>query len=147
MRFQLKPLTARRFILLLLITLILNARSIAALAQGDVASAVTYSGGMGSQAILAVSTSVVMLTQLLKWTKVVNDQRGPLMVLVLALLGVAFWGWTTGDIARATAFGYFAGWITVATSAAGVYGFTRSGPDAITSTTTPPSGAGASVTN
>lgn len=109
-------------------------------------SGVTYSGGMSGQAIVAVSASVVALTQLLKWGKIVSDQRGPLAVLVLAMFGVAFWGWTTGDITRATAFGYFAGWIAVATSAAGVYGFTRSGPEAITATSTPPAGAGASPT-
>lgn len=110
-------------------------------------SGVTYSGGMSGQAIMAVSASVVALTQLLKWGKIVSDQRGPLMVLILALVGVGFWGWTTGDITRATAFGYFAGWISVATSAAGIYGFTRSGPEAITATSTPPTGAGASATN
>lgn len=110
-------------------------------------SSVTYSGGMSGQAIMAVSASIVALTQLLKWGKIVSDQRGPLVVLILALVGVGFWGWTTGDISRATAFGYFAGWISVATSAAGIYGFTRSGPEAITATSTPPTGAGASPTN
>lgn len=145
--FQLRPLRLRRFLVILIVALTVNAQAVFALAQGDVATAVTLSRGMGSQAILAVSTSVVMLTQLFKWAKVVTDQRGPLMVLVLALFGVAFWGWTTGDISRASAFGYFAGWITVSTSAAGVYGFTRSGPEAITATSTPPAGAGASPTN
>lgn len=105
-------------------------------------------GGMSGQAIITVSAAVVALTSLLKWTKIVDDKRGPLMVLVLAVLGVGFWGWTTGDVSRATAFAYFAGWIAVATSAAGVYGFTRSGPESITSTTTPPAapGAGANTT-
>ncbi len=102
---------------------------------------------MSGQAIMAVSASIVALTQLLKWGKIVSDQRGPLVVLVLALFGVGFWGWATGDISRATAFGYFAGWISVATSAAGIYGFTRSGPEAITATATPPAGAGASATD
>jgi hypothetical protein len=144
---RLKRLTVRRFMLLLLVTLVVNAQALWALAQGDVATAVTYSGGMGSQAIMTVSTTVVALTQFVKWGSFVSDQRGPLVVLVLSLFGVVFWGWTTGDLARATAFGYLAGFIAVATSAAGIYGFTRSGPAAITSTTTPPSGAGASPTN
>lgn len=121
--------------------------NLALLLQSGPSSGVTYSGGMSGQAIMAVSASVVTLTQLLKWGKIVSDQRGPLVVIILAMFGVMFWGWTTGDITRATAFGYFAGWIAVATSAAGVYGFTRSGPEAITSTSTPPTGAGASVTN
>jgi hypothetical protein len=144
--FKLRPLTLWRFLLLLVATLAVNAGTIIALAQGNATTAVTASGGMSGQAILTVSASVVALTQLLKWSKAVSDQRGPLAVLVLALFGVAFWGWATGDISRASAFGYFAGWITVATSAAGVYGFTRSGPEAITATSTPPTGAGASAT-
>lgn len=101
---------------------------------------------MNAEAILAVSAAVVALTQILKWGKIVTDQRGPLAVLILAMVGVGFWGWSTGDITRASAFGYFAGWISVATSAAGVYGFTRSGPESITATSTPPPGAGASPT-
>lgn len=113
--------------------------------QGQLGGAVA-GGGMSGQAIITVSAAVVALTSLLKWTKIVSDKRGPIMVLVWAVIGVAFWGWTTGDFGRATAFAYFAGWIAVATSAAGVYGFTRSGPEAITATTSPPAGAGASPT-
>lgn len=144
---KLSPLKPWRFLILVLVTVAVNANSVIALAQGEATTAVTASGGMSGQAILTVSASIVALTQLLKWSKVVSDQRGPLLVLALALFGVAFWGWATGDISRASAFGYFAGWISVATSAAGIYGFTRSGPESITSTSTPPSGAGASPTN
>lgn len=104
-------------------------------------------GGMDGQAIITVSAAVVALTQLLKWGGVVTDRRGPLMVLALALVGVAFWGWSSGDFSRASAFGYFAGWIAVATSAAGVFGFTRSGPASVTATKEPPPGAGASPTD
>lgn len=144
---QLRPLTMLRLLVLLITTLIVNAYAVIAYAQGESSTSVTSSGGMSGQAILTVSASVVALTQLLKWSKAISDQRGPLAVLVLALLGVMFWGWATGDISRASAFGYFAGWISVATSAAGVYGFTRSGPESVTATSTPPSGAGASPTN
>ena len=97
-------------------------------------------GGMSGQAIIAVSAAVVALTQLLKFANVINDRRGPLGVLVLAALGVGFWAWSTGDFTRASAFAYFAGWIAVATSAAGVFGFTRSGPEAVTATAQPPAG-------
>lgn len=86
---------------------------------------------MNGEAIISVSAAVVALTQLLKWAGL-DDSKGPLAVLVASLLGVAFWGWSTGDITRASAFGYFAGWIAVMTSSAGVYGFTRSTGDSLT---------------
>jgi len=86
------------------------------------------------------------LTQILKWGNVVKDRRGPVAVLVLAFFGVAFWCWSAGDFSRKAAFGYFAGWMAVASSAAGVFGFTRSGPEAVTATKTPPPGAGANRT-
>jgi hypothetical protein len=145
--FTIKSLTLRRFLILLLVTLIANAQSVVSWAQdGGASSAVTYSGGMSGQAIITVSAAVVALTQIVKWSGL-PDRRGPLAVLVLSLLGVAFWGYSTGDFTRASSFGYFAGWIAVTTSAAGVFGFTRSGVDALTSTKTPPAGAGANPTN
>lgn len=101
---------------------------------------------MDGQAIITVSAAVVALTQLIKWAGL-PDKKGPFAVLVLALVGVAFWAWTQGDFSRATAFGYFAGWIAVATSAAGVYGFTRAAASAVVSAMPPPEGgAGSSPT-
>lgn len=101
---------------------------------------------MDGEAILSVSAAVVALTQLAKWGGL-PDRRGPLAVLALAALGVAVWGFTKGQFEYTQAFSYFSGWIAVATSAAGVYGFTRSGPESLTSTKAPPPGAGASITN
>jgi len=46
----------------------------------------------------------------------------------------------TGSIVDGTGASPFAGWVAVSTSAAGVYGFTRALPSAITSTTNPPAG-------
>lgn len=106
----------------------------------------TMSGGMSGQAIITVSAAVVALTQLCKWGGI-PDKFGPVAVLLLSALGVAFWGWSTGDFSRASSFGYFAGFIAVATSAAGVFGFTRAGSEAITKTSSPPSGAGANPTS
>ena len=105
--------------------------------------------GMTGQAIIAVSAAVVALTQLIKWAGV-PDRFGPLSVLVLAALGVAVWGFTQGTVVQQQAFDYFAGWIAVATSAAGVYGFTRAAPEAVSSFRSPPApprtGAGMSAT-
>lgn len=100
---------------------------------------------MDAQAVITVSAAVVALTQLFKWG-FVPDRYGPISVIVLSAIGVAFWAWSSGDFSRATSFGYFAGWIAIATSAAGVFGFTRAGSEAITSTSNPPAGAGASPT-
>jgi hypothetical protein len=97
------------------------------------------------QAIITVSAAVVALTQLFKWG-FIPDKYGPISVVILSAIGVAFWAWSTGDFDRAKSFGYFAGWIAIATSAAGVFGFTRAGSEAITKTSGPPAGAGASPT-
>lgn len=86
---------------------------------------------MDGQAIIAVSAAVVALTSLVKWAGL-NDHYGPIIVLILSAVGVGMWGYTEGTYERTKAFEYFAGWIAVATSAAGVYGFTRSSPAAVT---------------
>ncbi len=85
------------------------------------------------------------MTQLLKWGGV-PDKYGVLLVIGLALLGTAIWAYSQPAFDRANLFGYFAGVIAVATSAGGVFGFTRAGSDAITSTKSPPAGAGQSAT-
>lgn len=100
---------------------------------------------MDAQAIITVAATVVALVQLVKWSGL-PDSKGPLAVLGLSLLGVAFWGWSTGTFSRTQAFGYFAGWIAVSTSAAGVFGFTRQAAVAVAGTKTPASGAGANPT-
>lgn len=101
---------------------------------------------MDAAAIIAVSAAVVALTQLIKWSGI-PDKWGPLAVLVLALLGVGFWGFSKGTFERTLAFDYFSAWIAVATSAAGVFGFTRAAATAVVSATPPPAGgAGMSST-
>jgi len=101
---------------------------------------------MNSEAIVAISLSVVSLTQLVKWAGL-KDNYGPIAVMILSLFGTLFWGWSQNDISRTNAFGYFAGWIVITTSAAGVYGFTRASGAAVTRMTTPPDdGAGSSLT-
>ncbi len=102
---------------------------------------------MDGAAIVSVSAAVVALTQFAKWSGV-NDKLGPLAVMLLSVLGVGLWGWSVGDFERAKAFDYFTGWIAVATSAAGVYGFTRAAAAGISTMTPPPAtGAGSSPTS
>jgi hypothetical protein len=101
---------------------------------------------MEGEAIIAVSAAVVACTQLAKWAGI-PDKWGAVAVMVLSLLGIAFWGFSKGEILRTEAFDYFAAWIAVATSAAGVFGFTRAASSAVSSMTPPPnSGAGTSPT-
>ncbi len=101
---------------------------------------------MDGEAILSVSAAVVALVQLAKWSGLA-DKHGPFAVLFLAMLGVMFWGYSVGNFERTRAFEYFAGWIAVATSAAGVFGFTRASTTAVTAAKAPPmSGAGSSPT-
>lgn len=101
---------------------------------------------MNAEAIISVSAAVVALTQLMKWAGL-TDRYGPIAVMVLALIGVAFWSWSAGDFSRTVAFAYFAAWITVTTSAAGVYGFTRTSGASLARMTAPPStGAGSEPT-
>lgn len=98
---------------------------------------------MDGQAIITVSAAVVALVQLIKWSRVIPDRWGPVAVLVLSAVGVGVWGYSVGDFMRTTTFTYFSGWIAVATSAAGVFGFVRAAnPGGVTTIHQPPSGAG-----
>jgi len=95
---------------------------------------------MTADAIVAISAAVVALTQLVKWSGL-PDKMGPLAVLLFSLGGVLFWGWSYEALSRHAAFEFFGAWISVATSAAGIFGFTRAGSEAVTRTSAPPKGA------
>lgn len=86
--------------------------------------------GMNSEAIVTVSAAVVALTQLVKWAGV-PSKLGPIVVLVAAGAGVAVWAISSGGIGQKELFELFSGWIAVATSAAGVFGFTRAGASSV----------------
>lgn len=102
---------------------------------------------MSSEAILTVSALTVAICQYLKWSGFISDKRGPIAVLLIALFGVSLWIISFSDQwSRTMVFGLLAAWINVTLAAAGVYGFTRSMPEAISSTSNPPTGAGASAT-
>ena len=100
---------------------------------------------MDGQAIVTVSAATVALTQLIKWSGI-PDRWGPLIVLVVAALGVALWTYAQGAFARTEVFSLFAGWIAIATSAAGVYGFSRAASETLTKGSSPPGGAGSERT-
>lgn len=83
---------------------------------------------MQAEAIAAVSAAVVALTQLVKWSGL-ETKFAPISVLVLSAVGVGVWNYS--HPADAQAFDLFAAWIVVATSAAGVFGFTRASSEAV----------------
>lgn len=87
---------------------------------------------MNADQTIAVAAAVVALTTLVKWMGM-NDKYGSFAIMGLSLLGVAMWGYSKGPTwERGLLFDYFVGFIAVATQAAGVFGFTRSLPQAVT---------------
>ena len=74
--------------------------------------------------ILTVSAVVVALAQLVRWAGL-PERWAPIVVAVLAAVGVGLWAIAAGPPTASAAFDYFAAWVTVTTSAAGVFGFTR----------------------
>lgn len=99
---------------------------------------------MTAEAIASIAAAVVALTQLLKWGGI-PDKAGPLAVLVLAAMGVALWGYSTEPMwSRNLIFTYFSAWIVVATSSAGVFGFTRAASSAVVAAKAPPAGGAGS---
>jgi hypothetical protein len=83
------------------------------------------------------------LTQFTKWAGI-DDRRGPLAVILLSLLGVLLWSFSTVPAwDRSLVWSIFSGWVNVLLTAAGIYGFTRALPQAVSSFTVPPGqGAG-----
>lgn len=104
-------------------------------------------GKMTAEDIGVVTIAVSLLTQMVKWMGL-PDKRGPIAVVILAAVGVGLFGWSQSTLARVTAFSYFAGWVMVSVSSAGVFGFTRAAPEAVAGTKSPPAppGAGANTT-
>jgi hypothetical protein len=78
---------------------------------------------VNAEAIAAVSVAVTTMTQLVKWAGLPKN-LAPLVVFVFSILGTALWAYSVGDFSRTTMFGYFAGALTVAMTAVGIYGFT-----------------------
>jgi hypothetical protein len=90
-----------------------------------------------AESVVTVAAAITALVQILKWGGL-PDGRAPWAVLGLSLLGVLMYqlSFAPNDhiFARQDIWPIFAAWIAVALSSAGVYGFTRSLPTALTST-------------
>jgi hypothetical protein len=103
---------------------------------------------MNAESIVAISAGVVAVTQLIKWAGM-KDSLGPLVVIILSGVGVGLWLFSqeAWPPLRTDTWNIASGWVTVALSAAGTFGFTRAAASAVTRGTPPPAdGAGSSGT-
>lgn len=87
---------------------------------------------MNTQDVLTVGAAVSALAQFAKWYGV-PDGKGPIIVLILSALGVLLFAFSNPlAFERTQLFAYFAGFINVALTAAGIFGFTRASANAVT---------------
>lgn len=76
---------------------------------------------MDDKAIMAVSTAVIALTQVLKRVGWSSSRLAPLVVLLLSAVGTALYVYSAQSFERGQLFNYFVGWILIAAAATGGY--------------------------
>lgn len=86
---------------------------------------------MNSEAINAVSATVVLLIQVAK-AGGITGRWALIVAAIVSALGIILWAVSTGTFARETLFQYFSAWVAVFTSATGVYSIVRAAPEAVT---------------
>lgn len=84
---------------------------------------------MDAAAAMMIGATIVPLTEMIKYARRVPEAWGVPIVLILSALGVLLWGVSQPEwiFVRTNVWGLFAGWVNVAVTAAGVYGFIREG--------------------
>ncbi len=81
---------------------------------------------MNTQTALTIGAVVVPLTEVVKFFAPVPQRWGILVAAFWSALGVALWGYSQATpFDHTQAFDYFAGFASVLTTAAGVYGFVK----------------------
>ena len=100
---------------------------------------------MDATAVIMISGAIVMLIQVLKSTGL-TGRWALVSAAGLSILGVGIWGYSVGSYERTQAWGYFAGWIAVFTSAAGAFGIVNGGVEAVTAMKGAPSAIVKSLT-
>lgn len=102
---------------------------------------------MDAGAAIAVGGLVAALAQVLKWAGL-RDTLGPLALIVLSASSVSLWVYSKGAYDRTLLFDYVVAATNVMLTSAGIFGFTRSLPAAVTegSRNSPIPGAGQSPT-
>jgi hypothetical protein len=98
-----------------------------------------------ANAATALAATVTLVTQLIKWAGL-PDKLGPIVVLLLSAICVVVYVYSTGAFVREETFNYLSAWANVALAAAGIFGFTRAAPAAVTALRSPPAGAAQSPT-
>jgi hypothetical protein len=77
--------------------------------------------GMSAQEAMIVAGVVTIIVQVLKHSGL-SGRWALLVCAVLSTVGVGLFGYSEGTLARETAFEFFAGWASVFSSAAGIFG-------------------------
>jgi len=80
---------------------------------------------MNSKEVLSISSSIVLLSALIKWmggSFLTTELHGGLVVLAFAAIGIALYAYSKKE-AKPDAFSLFAAWVTVSAAAAGIFGF------------------------
>lgn len=96
---------------------------------------------MNIQATLTISAAVVALVQMSKWMGL-PIKYAPVAIFGWSLLWVLLWGVSqpAESFVRTQIFDYASGWLAISLSAAGVYGFTRTVSDQLTTFKSPGGG-------
>jgi hypothetical protein len=86
---------------------------------------------MDAAATLAIGGLVTALAQVGKWMGL-RDQYGPLALVLLSASATALWVYSKGTYDRTLLFDVVTGAASVMLTSAGIFGFTRSLPAAVT---------------
>lgn len=86
---------------------------------------------MDAAATVAIGGLVAALAQVAKWMGL-RDSYGPAALIVLSAGSVALWVYSKGVYSRELLFDYVVGATSVMLTSAGIFGFTRSMPAAVT---------------
>lgn len=103
---------------------------------------------MDAGAAIAIGGLVAALAQVTKWAGL-RDTWGPLVLIFLSAASVTLWVYSKGVYDRTLLFDYVVGAANVMLTSAGIFGFTRSLPAAVTEGSRNSSipGAGQSLTS
>lgn len=86
--------------------------------------------GIDAAAAIAIGGLVTALVQMAKWSGM-GDKYGPLAIAASSLGATVLWVYSKGAYDRSLLFDFAAGWANIMLTSAGIFGFTRSLPAAV----------------